>query len=137
MCRCARRSLPQFLWKPGTALAVSLALCGVALWALPGILPVLYVPVLASAGCLAQSAEGYFVEGMARQKGGALCVTYTRFFTRHEVCVMTPDVTYETFRHPVSVREGRSDFTVRLPCGIKCRARGVMHAAADRMPLPG
>lgn len=47
------------------------------------------------------------------------------------------DVTYETFRHPVSVREGRSDFTVRLPCGIKCRARGVMHAAADRMPLPG
>lgn len=55
-----------------------------------GILPVLYVPVLASAGCLAQSAEGYFIEGMARQKGGALCVTYTRFFTRHEVCVMTP-----------------------------------------------
>lgn len=137
MCRCARRTPGQFLWKPGAALAVSLALCGVALWALPGVLPVLYVPVLAAAGCLAQSAEGFFAEGMAKQPGGALCVTYTRFFTRHEVCVLTADVTYEMFRHPMSVRDGRCDFTVRLPCGVKCRARGVMYVAADRMPLPG
>ena len=135
LCVPARKSLPQYLWKPGSALAASLALCGAALWTVPGVLPVLYIPLIASLACCAVSAEGYFAEGVRRNENRTLSVTYTRFFTRHEVCVLTPDVSYEMFRHPVAVNQGRCDFTVRLPCGVRCRARGVLFCEADRLPL--
>lgn len=135
LCTPARKSLVQYLWKPGTALAVSLSLCGAALWALPGALPALYVPVAAALACCAQSLEGYFTEGVRRNANRSVSVTYTRFFTRHEVCVLTPDVTCEMFRHPVAVNQGRCDFTVRMPCGVRCRARGILYCEADRIPV--
>lgn len=135
LCTRTRKSLVQYLWKPGAALAVSLSLCGVAMWALPGALPVLYVPAAAALACCAQSAEGYFTEGARRNQNRTISVVYTRFFTRHEVCVLTQDVVCEMFRHPVAVNRGRCDFTVRMPCGVRCRARGILFCEADRIPV--
>lgn len=133
LCVPQRKSIWSYLWKPLTALAVSLALCGAAVAVMPGMLPVLAVPVLLSAGALAQSWEGYFKEGVRRNENRTLSLVYTRFYTRHEICVFTPDVAYTTFQHPFSLSAGWADFTVSLPCGLKYRVRGVLQYVAHQM----
>ena len=69
----------------------------------------LFVPaVLALAGLLV-SLEGFFREGLRKNANRTLSVCYTRFFTRHEVCVFTPDLSYTLLENPFSVSGGRCD----------------------------
>lgn len=135
LCMPARKSPVQYLWQPGTLLALSLGLCGVASYAMPQILPMLFVPaVLALAGLLV-SLEGFFREGLRKNANRTLSVCYTRFFTRHEVCVFTPDLSYTLLENPFSVSGGRCDVRVHLPCGLQYRVRGVLQYLAREIPF--
>ena len=58
---------------------------------LPGLLGLLGVLVALSAGCLLVSLEGFGEEGIADNPNRTLGLVYTRFFTRYEVCIFTPD----------------------------------------------
>ncbi|MEG1275908.1 MAG: PH domain-containing protein [Ruthenibacterium sp.] len=125
LCEPARKSIWQYIGLPCACLALTLALCGVAFAVLPAVLPVLCVPLVLSIGCLAQSFEGYCKEGVCKNKNRTLALWYTRFFTRHEVCVFTPDVSYTVFQSPFGLNQGYASFTLHLPGGARLRARGI------------
>lgn len=135
LCMPARKSPVQYLWQPGTLLALSLALCGVASYAMPQILPMLFVPVVLALAGLLVSLEGFFREGLHKNANRTLSVCYTRFFTRHEVCVFTLDLSYTLLENPFSVSGGRCDVRVHLPCGLQYRVRGVLQYLAREIPF--
>ncbi len=127
------KSLKQFFWQPAVALGLCLGLCGVALNVMPGLLGVLALLALLSAGCLLVSMEGFWQEGIAENPNRTLSLVYTRFFTRHEVCVLTQDRSFAVRQNPFSVRLGRSNVFVRLPAHRSFRVRGVRKARADTL----
>ncbi len=131
----ANKSPVQFIWKPAMGLVLTLAVSGVALNAMPGILPVLAVPGVLSLGALIVSLEGFCREGVCKNKNRTLSVCYTRFFTRYETCVFTQDVAYTIAENPFSVSRGRCDLKVHLPGGLRCRARGVRQYLAKEIPF--
>lgn len=103
-CACLHaKARCSIFGSPGTLLALSLALCGVASYAMPQILPMLFVPVVLALAGLLVSLEGFFREGLLKNANRTLSVCYTRFFTRHEVCVFTPDLSYTLLENPFSV----------------------------------
>ncbi len=135
LCEPKRKSIVQYLWLPGTCLAVCLALCGVAFAIMPAMIPFLTVPALLSLASVAQSYEGFLKEGMCKNKNRSLSLVFTRFFTRHEICIFSPDVTYTLTENPLSYSAGRCDFRVSLPCRLAYKARGVLRYEADRIPF--
>ncbi len=135
MCCPERKSPVQYLWKPGAVLLFSLALCGVASYVMPPILPMLFLPVVLSLLCLAVSAEGFFREGLHKNKNRTLSVCYSRGFTRHDLCVFTPDLAYTLRENPFSVSRGRCDVTVHLPCAVHVTVRSVLKYLAQEIPF--
>lgn len=131
----ADRSLPQFLWKSGVAFAFCGALVGVSVWQLPQLTPVLVIPLLLSLGLVLSALEGWFTEGVRRNPNHTLAVQYTRWFTRHSLCVFTPDRAFSTFQTPFSENVARCDFTLRLPCRRKVKIRGIKRYQADQLKL--
>ena len=129
------RSAPLFFWKSGACLAFSLALVGVSVWQLPGVTGLLIIPCLLSAAALLVAAEGYRLEGAGRTPGRVLTVQYSRLFTRHWVCVFTPDVNFTLFASPFAQAVGRCNLTVSLPGGGRLRARSVNRYRAAHLPL--
>lgn len=134
LCMPARKSPVQYLWQPGTLLALSLALCGVASYAMPQILPMLFVPVVLALAGLLVSLEGFSVKACTKRQPHAVRMLYP-FFTRHEVCVFTPDLSYTLLENPFSVSGGRCDVRVHLPCGLQYRVRGVLQYLAREIPF--
>ena len=135
MCEPARKSIVQYLWKPATGLALSLAVCGVALTVMPNLLPMLAVPVILSCGSLALSLEGFFKEGVCKNENRTLSLCFARCFTRHEICVFTPDIAYTIVAHSLSISAGRCDFFVHLPCRRRYGVRGILRYVADDIPF--
>ena len=135
LCEPSRKSPVQYLWQPGTWLALSLAVCGVASYTMPQMLPMLAVPAVLSLLSLLVSLEGFFREGFCKNKNRTLSVCFTRFFTRHEVCVLTQDLAYTITENPFSVSGGRCDLRVHLPCGVRCRVRGALQYLAREIPF--
>ncbi len=129
------RSAPVFFWKSGLCLAFSLAVTGVSVWQLPAVTGLLAIPCLLSAAALLVAAEGYRLEGAARTPGRVLTVQYSRAFTRHWVCVFTPDVNLTLFASPFAQAVGRCNLTVCLPCGSRMRVRSVNRYRAAHLPL--
>lgn len=135
LCTPLRKSPVQYLWQPGTALALSLAVCGVASYVMPQLLPMLAVPAVLSLASLLVSLEGLLREGLRKNKNRTLSVCYTRFFTRHEVCVFTQDVAYTLLENPFSVSGGRCDVRVHLPGRRRLRVRGALRYQAAEIPF--
>ena len=131
----ADRSLPQFLWKGGAAFAFCGALAGVSVWQLPQLTPVLIIPLLLSLGLVLVSLEAWFTEGVHRNSNHTLAVQYSRWFTRHSLCVFTPDRAFSTFQTPFSENVARCNFTLRLPCRRKIKLRGIKRYQADQLKL--
>ncbi|MEG0166587.1 MAG: hypothetical protein RR709_01835 [Ruthenibacterium sp.] len=135
LCEPSRKSIPQYLWKPAVCLALSLAVYGVALTIMPQLLPMLAVPVLLSFAALAQSLEGFLKEGVCKNENRTLSLCFTRFFTRHEVCVFAADTSYTLVAHSLSISAGRCDFYVHLPCRLRYHVRGILRYVADDIPF--
>lgn len=87
-------------------------------------------------GCLLVSLEGFWEEGIADNPNRTLGLVYTRFFTRYEVCIFTPDRSFAVRQNPFSVNAGRSNVFVRLPAHHTFRVRGVRKARADALGWP-
>lgn len=132
----AGKSLNQFFWQPAVALGLCLGLCGVAMTVMPGLVGILVLLALLCTGCLLVSLEGFGREGIADNPNRTLALVYTRFFTRHEVCVFTPDRSFAVRQNPFSVRLGRSNVFVRLPARHAFRVRGVRKTRADALIWP-
>ncbi len=103
---------------------------------MPGVLGMLGVFAAMSAGCLLVSLEGFREEGIADNPNRTLGLVYTRFFTRYEVCIFTPDRSFAVRQNPFSVSAGRSNVFVRLPARHTFRVRGVRKARADALGWP-
>ena len=129
------RSVPMFFWKSGACLAFSLALLGVSMWQLPAVTGLLVIPCVLSAAAVLISAEGYRLEGAARTPGRVLTVQYSHIFTRHCVCVFTPDINFRLFASPFAQSVGRCNLTIQLPCGFRMRVRSVNRYRAAHLPL--
>ena len=131
----ANRSWPQFLWKSGALLAFCAMLCVVSMWKLPQLTPLLLVPLALSAGLVAVSVEGWFTEGAARNSNGTMAVCYTRLFSRHQLCVFSPNISLSSIQTPFSEAVGRCTLTIYLPCRRRIRVRSIKKLAADHLRL--
>ncbi|EJX08318.1 hypothetical protein EVA_03574, partial [gut metagenome] len=69
--------------------------------------------------------EGRQREGVARQTGGSLRVCYTKNFTRHDLCILTRDLSYTTIQTPFSENVARCNLYIALPCRKRLRVRGL------------
>ena len=135
LCTPRRKSLVQYVWKPGIVAILSFLLVCTAAVQLPKLTVVLAVPLVLSLLCAAVGVDGFFHEGAAGNANRTLSLCYTRFFTRHNVCILTQDRVYDTYQHPIALSAGRADFTVHLPCGVQYKVRGIVQYTAHRMPL--
>lgn len=129
------RSLAQFLWRPGALVLLCGALCGVAVWALPEMVPLLVIPLLLSLVGLAVSAEAFFTETLARTPGRSLEIRFGRFLTQHRVCVFSPDAAFVFRQHPLLYSRQICNVTVKLPGGKWYQARGIPEWETDNLPL--
>ncbi len=130
-----KRSWPQFLWKSGSLFLLCAALTAVSAWRLPDLTPLMVIPTLVSAALLAVSAEAWFTEGVRRNPNGTLAVCYTRFFTRHHLCVFTSDLSYTSWQTPFSETIARCTLWIHLPCRKRLRVRSIKRYEADRLKL--
>ena len=131
----ANRSWPQFLWKSGALLAFSAMLCVVSVWQMPQLTPLLLVPLALCAGLVAVSVEGWFTEGAARNSNCTMAVCYTRLFSRHQLCVFSPNISLSSVQTPFSEAVGRCTLTIYLPCRRRIRVRSIKKLAADHLRL--
>lgn len=129
------RSMPQFIWKSGSLLLLCAALTAVSVWRLPELTPLLVIPLLLSCGLVVAGIEGWFTEGVRRNKNGTLSIRYTRFFTHHQLCVFTPDLSFSVFQTPFSENVARCNLSIRLPCRRRVRIRSIKRYEADRLKL--
>lgn len=129
------RSLPQFLWQSGSLFLLCSALTAVSVWRLPDLTLLLMIPLILSLGLLLASIEGWFKEGIDRNENRTLSVCYTRFFTRHNLCVFTSDLSFTTLQTPFSENIGRCNFILHLPCYKNVVIRSIKTYEAHRIKL--
>ena len=129
------RSLVQFLWLPGGAFLFAAALTGVSAWVMPQVAPLLALPtVLLAIGTLV-SLEGFFTENVRRGPGRTLELSYSRFLTRHRVCVFSQNAAFLFTQHPLLAHRQRCNLRVRLPARGSFRVRGLPDYLARELPL--
>ena len=95
----------------------------------------LLVPLALCAGLVAVSVEGWFTEGAARNSNGTMAVCYTRLFSRHQLCVFSPNISLSSVQTPFSEAVGRCTLTIYLPCRRRIRVRSIKKLAADHLRL--
>ena len=125
LCNPRRKSLPQYLWKPGSLLALLCALGTVSLRVLPAVTPLLGLLALLALGVLLCNLEGIFREGFCRNDNRTLSVSYCRGFTRHLVLIYTDDISLRISRFPTAASAGRCDLRVYTPARRAYHLRGV------------
>ncbi|MCI6639222.1 MAG: hypothetical protein MSH10_00255 [Pygmaiobacter massiliensis] len=133
LCNPRRRKPTSFLWKCGAAAALTLALCGVSLWALPGLTWLLALAfVFALVWCLAH-LEAFFTEGVCKNENRTFTVQYTRGFTRYLVSVYTNDLAFRLRQNPIAANEGRCNLSIYTPSRTTLRVRSVEYTLANRL----
>lgn len=130
------RSIFQYLWLPGALFAICTALYIVARNVLPPLAPPLLLPMLLTFLSTLLSIEGYGREHLKRNKNATVSVCYTRFFTRHDVCVLGQDLALRIWQHPISISQGYADVYLHLPAMRRLRVRGMQAYAAKTFQLP-
>ena len=119
------RSWPMYIWKGSLAFGVSAILASVSAWQLPQITPLMILPLILGAALLFFGVEARFYEGAAMQEGGSIRVCYIRHFTRHELCILTRDLSLTTLQTPFSESIARCNLYINLPCRRWLRVRGM------------
>lgn len=129
------RSLPVFLGVPGVLLGVFLVLAGVSAWRLPALTPLLLLPALPALALCLVALEAFFTEDIARGSNRVLTVQYSRGFTRHRLCIFTPDLAVSIRQTPFSELQGRCELRLRLPFFKRVRVRSLEYYRAAGLPL--
>ena len=93
-----------------------------------------YGAALAFASLLV-SLEGVRREGFCKNKNRSLSACYTKRFTRHDVCILTSDVSYSIWETPFGVSAGLCHLTAHLPCAARVRVRAVPTLSAMEIPF--
>ena len=77
------------------------------------------------------------VRGSSGISGGdrTLSVCYTRNFTRHDVCVLTSDLSYSILETPFGVSSGLCNLSVHLPCRVILKVRSILTFQAADIPF--
>lgn len=129
------RSLPAFIGPPGVLCGSCLVLLLVSVWRLPALTPLLWLLLLPCLGLLAAALEAFFTEGAELSAGRLLTVQYTRGFTRHRLCVFTPDLALSIRQTPFSELQGRCNLRLLLPFYKKVRVRSIEYYRAAGLRL--
>ncbi|MEG2923586.1 MAG: hypothetical protein RR848_03855 [Oscillospiraceae bacterium] len=103
---------------------------------LPPLSSLFLFPMLLSFLSCILSCEGYCRENIRLNKNATVGICYTRFFTRHDVCVLVQDLALRTRQHPISLANGYADLYLYLPCMRRLRVRGMQAYAAKTFNLP-
>ncbi len=120
-----QKSLIQYLYKPVFFLIVCTLFLTPRLINIPAIMPLATGAILFCVMWLVQCIEGYYKEGVCTNNNRTLSLNFTRFLTLHKVCIFINEGAYSMYKTPFSIKKKRVNFTVRLPSGIKYKARGV------------
>ena len=79
--------------------------------------------------------EGFFTENVRRGPGRTLELSYSRFLTRHRVCVFSQNAAFVFTQHPLLAHRQRCNLRVRLPARGSFRVRGLPDYLARELPL--
>lgn len=129
------KSIMTYIWLPFSCFAFFLFLLIVAQQSVPSILYLLLVPNILFFASTIAHLEAYFYEGMAKHPKGGISISYTRYFSRHEVLLFTSDFTMRISETPVAIESGRSVVYIHHPGKAKIRIRGVSHFTAHQLPI--
>lgn len=129
------RSLMQFLWMPGTFFLLFASLAGVAAWLMPDAAPFFSLPAFLCLLSTLISVEGFFLETVHQTNNRTLQLCFTRFLTRHRVCVFGAQAGYRFTQNPLLYYNRRCNFRLRLPCGLQFRVRGMPDNIIDQLPM--
>ena len=129
------RSLPAFLGLPGTLLGACLVLVAVSAWQLPAFTPLLGLLLLPALALALVALEAFFTEDATQSAGRVLLVQYSRGFTRHRLCVFTPDLALSIQQTPFSELQGRCNLRLLLPFYKKIRVRSLEFYRAASLRL--
>lgn len=130
-----KRNIFQFVWQQATVLLIIIIAWILAYNYLPDAVPVLAVPLILVLISLANAIDGFGRENIYRQENRTIFAVFTRFFTRHEVCIFTTDIALRTWRTPFYLFDGRSDIYLSLPYRRRLRIRGVQISYANNFKL--
>lgn len=136
LCSPRQKSPVQYLWKSGVCAALFLAMLAVSVVSVPSLLAVPATGVFFSLAALLLAIEGIFREGICQNENRTLSLCYTRFLTRHEVCILTHSFALSTWQTPFAFRDGRCDVAVRLAGGARFYVRGLQASDADSLRFP-
>lgn len=129
------RSLPVFLGLPGSLLGGCLVLVAVSAWQLPALTPILSLLLLPALALTLVALEAFFTEDVGQSAGRVLLVQYSSGFTRHRLCVFTPDLALSIRQTPFSELQGRCNLRLLLPFYKKVRVRSLEFYRAASLRL--
>ncbi len=135
LCDYKRKSIFQYVYKQ----MFCLFLCAIAFAVLSymqiPLAALMALPVFFVLLSLAVSIEGFFKEGVSKNENRTISLYYTKFFTRHEICVFTHNVKYRVFQHIFNVKNKNSNLRVDMPYGYDLRVRGIEIERAMSLPF--
>ncbi len=129
------RSFLQFIWLPGSMFLFFISLSAVSAWLMPQIAPLFWLPCFLLFIALLVSIEGFFTESVRRGFNRTLELCYSRFLTRHRVCIFTSQTEFCFFQHPLLAYRQRCNLILRLPCGLRFRIRSIPEYESKTLPL--
>lgn len=135
LCAPGRKSPGVYVWKPAACLALFLGMLGVAFASAPSLLPIPLLACILAFGALLVSLEGIAREGVCKNSNRTLSVCYTRNFTRHDVCVLTSDLSYSILETPFGISSGLCNLSVHLPCRVTMKVRSIPTFQAAEIPF--
>ena len=100
-----------------------------------GIIALILLGAALAFASLLVSLEGVRREGFCKNKNRSLSACYTKRFTRHDVCILTSDVSYSIWETPFGVSAGLCHLTAHLPCAARVRVRAVPTLSAMEIPF--
>ncbi len=129
------RSFMQFIWLPGSLFLFFASLSGVAAWLIPEVAPFFSLPAFLCLVSTLVSVEGFFVETVQQTDNRTLQLCFTRFLTRHRVCVFGAQVGYRFTQNPLLYYNRWCNFRLYLPCGLQFRVRCMPHTLIEHLPM--
>ena len=130
------KSFLQYMWPPLAMLGVFGAAIGLCQNLLPGMVPILLLPLFLALVYLLISAEGIAKEGVRRNPEGSISLSCAGFLNRRIVTVYTADVFLRVTTSTTGQLAGRCSLRLKTRDRLNCYVRGVpVSEARSILPL--